>query len=88
MGACERFGWVDMQAWSQGKVFKVFLCGNNIWSCSSCRTHLAKHDQIVSKVCLQDRLTLPYTRITADSRSFLPQAFQGRHGHAFLFSNV
>mmetsp|Transcript_16933 Transcript_16933/g.41361 ORF Transcript_16933/g.41361 Transcript_16933/m.41361 type:complete len:117 (+) Transcript_16933:248-598(+) len=46
------------------KLFKIYLCGNNIYSCSNCRTHLAKHDQIVSK------------------------AFQGRHGRAFLFSNV
>uniref|UniRef100_A0A7S4KLT5 Protein yippee-like n=1 Tax=Guillardia theta TaxID=55529 RepID=A0A7S4KLT5_GUITH len=47
-----------------GKIFKIYLCGDRIYSCSGCRTHLAKHDQIVSK------------------------AFQGRHGRAFLFSNV
>mmetsp|Transcript_17402 Transcript_17402/g.34133 ORF Transcript_17402/g.34133 Transcript_17402/m.34133 type:complete len:118 (+) Transcript_17402:94-447(+) len=46
------------------KMFKIYLCGSSIYSCSSCHTHLAKHDQIVSK------------------------AFQGRHGRAFLFSNV
>jgi len=48
----------------QGKMFKIYLCGPRIYSCSNCRTHLAKHDQIVSK------------------------AFQGRHGRAYLFSNV
>ena len=34
----------------QGKIFKIFLCGSQIYSCSNCRSHLAKHDQIVSKV--------------------------------------
>ena len=31
-------------------MFKIYLCGDKIYSCSTCRTHLAKHDQIVSKV--------------------------------------
>ena len=30
-------------------MFKIYLCGDSIYSCSACRTHLAKHDQIVSK---------------------------------------
>ena len=33
-----------------GKIFKIYLCGDRVYSCSTCRTHLAKHDQIVSKV--------------------------------------
>ena len=33
-----------------GKMFKIYLFGDCIYSCSTCRTHLAKHDQIVSKV--------------------------------------
>jgi hypothetical protein len=32
------------------KIFKIYLCGDRVYSCSTCRTHLAKHDQIVSKV--------------------------------------
>lgn len=40
------------------------LHGQRIYSCSTCRTHLAKHDDVVSK------------------------CFQGRHGRAFLFSNM
>jgi len=38
-----------------GKMFKIYLCGDRIYSCSTCRTHLAKHDQIVSKVCASAR---------------------------------
>ena len=38
------------RVWFQGKIFKIHLCGDRIYSCCNCRTHLAKHDQIVSKV--------------------------------------
>jgi len=47
-----------------GKLFKTYLEGSRIYSCSSCHTHLANHDDIVSK------------------------SFQGRHGRAYLFSEV
>uniref|UniRef100_A0A7S0WSD2 Protein yippee-like n=1 Tax=Pyramimonas obovata TaxID=1411642 RepID=A0A7S0WSD2_9CHLO len=47
-----------------GRLFKQYLSGPRIYSCSNCRTHSADHDEIISK------------------------SFQGRHGRAFLFSNV
>ena len=45
-------------------VFKQFLSGDSIYTCESCGTHTADHQELVSK------------------------AFQGRHGRAYLFSNV
>jgi|EP00890_Picochlorum_soloecismus_P003538 DNA-directed RNA polymerase subunit RPC12/RpoP len=45
-------------------LFKQYLSGEKIYTCSSCGTHAADHEELVSK------------------------AFQGRHGRAYLFSNV
>ena len=89
-----------------GKMFKIYLCGDRVYSCSTCRTHLAKHDQIVSKVspraCVRACAGMarvcsmrgprgakwyPAPRPDAHARAAV-QAFQGRHGRAFLFSNV
>lgn len=47
-----------------GRPFKILLEAPRIYSCSTCRSHIADHDDIVSK------------------------AFQGRHGRAYLFSDV
>mmetsp|Transcript_5509 Transcript_5509/g.9707 ORF Transcript_5509/g.9707 Transcript_5509/m.9707 type:complete len:107 (-) Transcript_5509:83-403(-) len=47
-----------------GKLFKAYLSGSKIYTCSTCRCHLASHDDIISK------------------------SFQGRHGTAYLFSDV
>ena len=47
-----------------GRLFKQYLNGKRIYSCSNCRCHTSDHDEIISK------------------------AFQGRHGRAYLFSNV
>mmetsp|Transcript_19493 Transcript_19493/g.45564 ORF Transcript_19493/g.45564 Transcript_19493/m.45564 type:complete len:114 (+) Transcript_19493:75-416(+) len=32
-----------------GRVYKTFLNGNRVFSCSGCRAHLSAHDDIVSK---------------------------------------
>ena len=80
-----------------GKMFKIHLCGDRIYSCSTCRTHLAKHDQIVSKVratpCACRGFPAPQAVRTSavgwrTHALCSVQAFQGRHGRAFLFSNV
>lgn len=47
-----------------GRPFKQYLDGPRIYSCSTCRSHVADHDKIESK------------------------AFQGRHGRAYLFTDV
>jgi len=47
-----------------GRIYRTYLSGTRIWTCSHCKAHLAYHEDIISK------------------------AFQGRHGKAYLFSNV
>ena len=32
-----------------GRVFKVYLSGPRVYCCSSCKCHLANHDEIISK---------------------------------------
>eukprot|EP00735_Rhodelphis_limneticus_P007263 TRINITY_DN19775_c0_g1::TRINITY_DN19775_c0_g1_i1::g.11293::m.11293 TRINITY_DN19775_c0_g1::TRINITY_DN19775_c0_g1_i1::g.11293 ORF type:complete len:114 (-),score=4.66,sp/Q9W2X7/YPL1_DROME/62.83/1e-46,Yippee-Mis18/PF03226.9/8.3e-21,HNH_5/PF14279.1/1.9e+02,HNH_5/PF14279.1/0.48 TRINITY_DN19775_c0_g1_i1:59-400(-) len=32
-----------------GRLYKSYLDGPRIYSCSTCRTHLAQHDEIISK---------------------------------------
>lgn len=48
----------------QGRIFKEYLSGEKIYTCSNCRTHVTDHENMISKL------------------------FQGRHGRAFLFSDV
>lgn len=47
-----------------GILFKQYLSGDRIYTCSQCKTHCTDHGQLISK------------------------AFQGRHGRAYLFSDV
>ncbi|KAL4452261.1 hypothetical protein ABPG75_007923 [Micractinium tetrahymenae] len=47
-----------------GILFKQYLSGDKIYTCSQCKTHCTEHSQLISK------------------------AFQGRHGRAYLFSDV
>ncbi|KAF5827889.1 Yippee/Mis18 [Dunaliella salina] len=47
-----------------GRPFKQFLNGPKIYCCATCKSHIADHDDVISK------------------------AFQGRHGRAYLFTNV
>lgn len=47
-----------------GILFKQYLSGDKIYTCSQCKTHCTEHGQLISK------------------------AFQGRHGRAYLFSDV
>ncbi|EFN55008.1 hypothetical protein CHLNCDRAFT_134827 [Chlorella variabilis] len=47
-----------------GVLFKQYLSGDKIYTCSQCKTHCTDHGQLISK------------------------AFQGRHGRAYLFSDV
>ena len=48
----------------QGQLFKQYLSGEKLYSCSECKSHVADHQNLISK------------------------AFQGRHGRAYLFSDV
>jgi len=67
-----------------------------IYSCSFCRNHNAYHDDIISKARPHDptlisrHLLLPRLSFPLTTSPRLPasQAFQGRHGRAFLFNDV
>jgi hypothetical protein len=86
-----------------GRPFKQYLDGPRIYSCSTCRSHVADHDDIISKVrvtalpcsstcslMFHERFGCICKGVGGDSSRALPdtQAFQGRHGRAYLFSNV
>ena len=95
-----------------GRPFKQYLNGPRIYSCSNCRSHVADHDDIISKVWVFQCMWMPSrSACLLHQRSGLPvprahyyffrgaghldtisdaasQAFQGRHGRAYLFSNV
>jgi hypothetical protein len=84
-----------------GVLFKEHLSGERVYSCSGCRTHAADHQEMVSKVRGGDswvpRLFASPGRARGAPGHAVPahrgpdnalQAFQGRHGRAYLFSNV
>lgn len=33
-----------------GRIFKEYLSGNRVYSCNTCKAHLALHEDIISKV--------------------------------------
>ncbi|KAG0014650.1 hypothetical protein BGZ80_010324 [Entomortierella chlamydospora] len=81
---------------------QVYLKGDQIYTCNSCHAHLARNEDIISKV----RLTATHSRSThARHNKIRPiiiltyslyklqlllfyKGFQGRHGRAYLFKNV
>eukprot|EP00166_Cyanidium_caldarium_P001860 ctg_1970.g413 len=66
-----------------GRLFKTYLSGSTIYCCSTCKCHLAVHEDIMSKVFC---FVVPILKLTRDTCSV--QQFQGRHGRAYLFNNV
>ncbi|CAD0084009.1 unnamed protein product [Aureobasidium vineae] len=65
-----------------GLAYNVYLNCKRIYGCKTCKTHLADHDDIVSRV-----------RPTHYNSFWLPpslrlQNFRGQHGKAFLFNSV
>ena len=47
---CTRARGVEQRGDAMGRPFKQYLDGPRIYSCSTCRSHVADHDDIVSKV--------------------------------------
>ena len=64
-----------------GKLFLEYLSCNNIYICSSCKTHLTSYNDLISKVIQINENTIILT-------IFLLKAFRGRGGKAYLFTNV
>lgn len=64
-----------------GLAYNVYLSSVRIYGCKNCKTHLADHDEIVSRVrCI--RAAVIYHLLTRR------QNFRGQHGKAFLFNTV
>ena len=75
-----------------GLTYNVYLNAKKIYGCKTCKTHLADHDEIISRVCMPPPTThpLPSVPTTTPSRTPLtpPQNFRGQHGKAYLFNSV
>lgn len=66
-----------------GLAYNVYLNCKRIYGCKTCKTHLADHDDIVSRVRCPPHPLLPW----GDADNPL-QNFRGQHGKAFLFNTV
>ena len=82
-----------------GLAYNVYLNADRIFGCKNCKTHLASHDAIISRVsslptspfpsndCLhQFPHQNPIPLLTATR--LLVQNFRGQHGKAYLFNAV
>lgn len=86
-----------------GLKYNLYLDGNKIYGCQSCKTHLADHEEILSRV---STLTPPCplsllharhqpleqsrqesSRLTTEHNP-PQQNFRGQHGKAYLFNKV
>ncbi len=65
-----------------GLVYNIYLNAKRIYGCKTCKTHLADHDEIISRVRLS---LLPYS---VPLTRFPMQNFRGQHGKAYLFNKV
>lgn len=66
-----------------GLAYNVYLNAKRIYGCKNCKTHLADHDEIISRVShtpLPQEYPLP--------ANISSQNFRGQHGKAFLFDSV
>ncbi len=77
-----------------GLAYNIYLNSKRIYGCKICKTHLADHDEIISRVSATPR---PPIKIPLHSYPALPtlpttyaraQNFRGQHGKAFLFNSV
>lgn len=70
-----------------GLRYNEYLSGNKIYGCKGCKTHLANHEDIISRV----QPSYPLLQSTATSTKLTipqPQNFRGQHGKAYLFHTV
>ncbi|KYK54580.1 yippee [Drechmeria coniospora] len=84
-----------------GLAYNTYLTSNKIYGCKSCKTHLANHEDIISRVCCLSVSSLPLAGLSPsgsgrdprgsplkDSINLWEQNFRGQHGKAYLFHNV
>ena len=66
-----------------GLAYNVYLNAKRIYGCKTCKTHLADHDDIISRVSTsQNKFACRQTLIVRVKN------FRGQHGKAFLFNSV
>lgn len=67
-----------------GLTYNVYLSSaHRVYGCRECKTHLATHEDILSRV-----EWLPPDGLQLPTDFALTQNFRGQHGKAFLFDNV
>jgi hypothetical protein len=78
-----------------GLVYNTYLNSDKIFGCKHCKTHLASHDAIISRVSKPPpSIILPtfpiYTSELSELMLIFPllQNFRGQHGKAYLFNAV
>lgn len=61
-----------------GLAYNVYLNAQRIYGCKSCKTHLADHDEIISRVSLV--VHLHFQAIASDMANFrISEANTGKH---------
>ena len=72
-----------------GLAYNVYLNAKRIYGCKNCKTHLADHDEIISRVKNHTNhilfLAFPLANHLLSSHS---QNFRGQHGKAYLFATT
>lgn len=73
-----------------GLTYNTYLSAKKIYGCKTCKTHLADHDEIISRVCstTSPSCNLPCSETTHRTNPILVQNFRGQHGKAYLFNSV
>lgn len=83
-----------------GLRYNDYLTGNKIYGCKNCKTHLANHEDIISRVLLLLAFSLRSHSFRPSTSLYFPrlyhvrqankrrQNFRGQHGKAYLFHTV
>ena len=78
-----------------GLVYNTYLNSDKIFGCKTCKTHLASHDAIISRVRPTFSAQLysppplcPSVPVSKLTHPCPHQSFRGQHGKAYLFNSV
>jgi hypothetical protein len=69
-----------------GLAYNTYLNSSRIYGCKGCKTHLANHDFIISRVCFPP--PPPLSTTTHPLTNPPPQNIPGQHGKANQFNAV
>ncbi|KAK0264503.1 protein yippee-like moh1 [Friedmanniomyces endolithicus] len=71
-----------------GLAYNIYLNSKRIYGCKICKTHLADHDEIISRVSVTSIHLINPSPPMLPTTYASPQNFRGQHGKAFLFNSV